>query len=212
MRRLLLAIGACVVLLIAGVVFLLGSGSKSDTPRTPGRAETPSSDGSTAPAVPSPETAAATAVAMTGGVATAGFISRRELIKSFSTPEFGPTLADRTSAQLDDLLLQFSQRKQSTADLRVVEQPLRTRVISQTPSEATAEVWSVLVVAVPGAPTATVTWRTVRLALRLVHDRWLVDSWDSTPGPTPMTGPDLPISPAGEVADRIGWNPVGVVS
>ena len=47
-------------------------------------------------------------------------------------------------------------------------------------------------------------WRTVTLDLELVDGRWLVDGWESEPGPTPMASPDVAVAPADDVAaDRL---------
>ena len=72
----------------------------------------------------------------------------------------------------------------------MVEQPVRFRTLSSTSTRASVAVWSVLVVAAPGAATARTIWRTVTLDLELVDGRWLVDAWESTPGPTPMASPE----------------------
>ena len=71
--------------------------------------------------------AAVAAVALTDDVARAGFISRRELIESFTTPSYGPTLADETSAAVTAMLLDLGERDVNPADLHVVEQPISAR-------------------------------------------------------------------------------------
>ena len=128
MRRAGIAIGVLLVLLVVGLIVSPFSAAEPETPR-PGRSVAPGSVHQAGEAVGEdpnpPEAAAVAAVAMTGEVATAGFISRRELIESFSTPRFGPELADRTSEQMTALLLEMSERDANPADLRVFEQPLR---------------------------------------------------------------------------------------
>lgn len=213
MRRPLIAIGALFVLLLGGLVVakvLGGDPSEAAKVAIPAAPEVP--DGSTTPrpALPSPEGAAVAAVAMTGDVARAGFISRRELIESFATPSFGPVLADDTSKQMTSLLLEFSERTANPADLQVTEQPVRVRVVSSTTTTASVDVWSILVVAVPTGATARAMWRTVTLDLVLIDGRWLVDGWKSVPGPTPMIGAESPISPASDVAAVLRWTAVGV--
>lgn len=123
---------------------------------------------------------------MTGDVARAGFISRRELIESFATPSFGPVLADDTSKQMTSLLLEFSERAANPADLQVTEQPVRVRVVSSTTTTASVDVWSVLVVAVPTGATARAMWRTVTLDLVLIGNRWLVDGLEVRARAMPM--------------------------
>lgn len=149
--------------------------------------------------------AAVAAVGLTDEVARAGFISRRELIESFTTSSFGPALADSTSEQLNALLLEFSERDADASQLQVTEQPLRVRTIVATTKTATVEVWSVLVIAPPTATTARALWRTVTLDMKLVDERWLVDGWKSVAGPTPLVGAESPISSATEVAAVLSW-------
>jgi hypothetical protein len=211
MRRIVMGIGVLAVLLVVGLIV---GGSRGgdvipsvDTSQ-PAERTTARGKAETIEVVPSPEEAAVAAVAMTGEVTRAGFISRRELIESFTTPAFGPVLAGETSAQMNSLLLEFSQREADPAGMQVVEQPLRVRVTAASATTATVEVWSVVVVALPGAPTARVMWRTVTLDMELVDGAWLVDGWTSSPGPAPMAGSESPISPASDVADVLGWTAV----
>ena len=210
MRRSGIAIGVLLALLVAGLIVLRFRGAEPETPH-PGEDAAPGSvqqAGETVGEDPNPpEAAAVAAVAMTGEVASAGFISRRELIESFSTPRFGPELADRTSEQMTALLLELSERDADLADLSVFEQPLRVLVKDASQTTATVDVWSVLVVAPPGAATARVMWRTVTVELVLVGQTWLVDGWGSTPGPTPMVGSESAISSADDIAEVLSWTP-----
>ncbi len=210
MRRIGIAIGVLLVLLLAGLIVSRFRGAEPETPH-PGEHAVPSSvqqAGETVGEDPNPpEAAAVAAVAMTGEVANAGFISRRELIESFSTPRFGPRLADRTSEQMTALLLEMSERDADPAGLRVFEQPLRVHAQDASQTTATVDVWSVLVVAPPGAATARVIWRTVTVELVLVGRTWLVDGWESTPGPTPTVGPETAISSAADIAEVLSWTP-----
>lgn len=210
MRRVAIAIGVLLVLLLAGLLVARFRGGEPEKARDSVSAapETVLYDGHVEGVVlNTPEAAAVAAVAMTGEVASAGFISRRELIESFTTPRFGPQLADQTSEQMTALLLELSERDADPADLRVFEQPLRVRVRTSTTNTATVDVWSVLVVAPPGAATARVMWRTVSIDLVLMGETWLVDGWESAPGPTPMVGSESPISSAADVAEVLGWSP-----
>lgn len=210
MRRVGIAIGVLVVLLVAGLIVSRFRGAEPETPHS-GEHASPGSvvqAGETVGEDPNPpEAAAVAAVAMTGEVASAGFISRRELIESFSTPRFGPELADRTSEQMTALLLEMSERDADPSNLRVFEQPLRVHVTDASQTTATVDVWSVLVVAPPGAATARAMWRTVTVELVRVGQTWLVDGWESTPGPTPMVGSESAISSAEDVAEVLGWTP-----
>lgn len=209
MRRTLIAIGALLALLLAGTIAtrMRGGGDVAVPQAAP---PGPSlSAAQTAPNAPTatPEQAASAAVALTGQIASAGFIERRELIESVATPRFGPQLAEETSGQITDLQLELSERDQDPADLQTFEQALRARVVSSDEAAATVDVWSVSVVAPPGAATARAMWRTVTIDLVLADGEWLVDGWTSTPGPTPMVGPESSISSSTDVAAVLGWAP-----
>jgi hypothetical protein len=152
--------------------------------------------------------AAVAAVGTTGDVATAGFISRRELIERFATPEFGSQLADMTSDQLRALASELGARDVDAASMSVVEQPI-TVATTSTANGARVEVYSVLVVAVPGMGPARQTWRTVTLDMVVRDGWWLVDGWESSPGPTPALAAEVTIDTADDVAARLGWKRVG---
>ncbi|TEX45726.1 MAG: hypothetical protein B7C54_11780 [Acidimicrobiales bacterium mtb01] len=150
--------------------------------------------------------AAVAAVALTDDVARAGFISRRELIESFTTPSYGPTLANETSEAVTAMLLDLGERDVDPADLHVVEQPISAR------AEASADgvrvsVWSVLIVAVPGTGPGRQVWRTVTLDMVKVGGRWLVDHWSSEPGPTPSPAAEAAFDDAKAFVEPLGWPP-----
>ena len=150
--------------------------------------------------------AAVAAVALTDDVARAGFISRRELIESFTTPSYGPTLADETSAAVTAMLLDLGERDVNPADLHVVEQPISARA-EVTASGVRVEVWSVLVVAVPGTGPGRQVWRTVTLDMVQSGRRWLVDRWSSVPGPTPSPAAEAAFDDAKAFVEPLGWPP-----
>jgi hypothetical protein len=154
-----------------------------------------------------PVAAAVKVVGLTGEVVRAGFISRRELIESFTTARFGPRLADETSDQVSSLLLALGATGINPSEVRVVEVPITARVIERSTASARVEVWSMMVVALAGSGPGRQAWRTVALDLVLVEDRWLVDGWSSRPGPTPAFAPEVPIASGGDVADVIDWGP-----
>lgn len=211
MSRFIVAVGVLVVVVLIGVVVTRpGSPERSD--RTAGdvglgqvepigtaRAESDDDIGD------DPQAAAVRAVALTGDVVTAGFISRRVMIDSFTTSRFGTELADATSSQVTALLLELGARDADSALLRVIEQPLSARTISQGPDRAVVDVWSMLVVAVPGAGPGRQVWRTVRVELVADELGWLVDGWTSTLGPTPALAPQATISEADAVLAVLEW-------
>lgn len=155
--------------------------------------------------LPDARNAAIAAVAMTDDVFRSGFISRRELIETFATDDFGSTLADQTSQQVTSLLLQLGERDVLPVDVSLVEQPITATVLDESSETASVEVWSVLVVAAEGAGPARQMWRTVTVDLELVEGSWLVDAWTSTLGPTPALSPEADLSGVGEVQAVVAW-------
>ena len=171
-----------------------------------GRSESESAQPNATQLVDDPVAVAADVVALTGEVVDAGPISRRELIESFTTADFGPILADTTAAQLSDLQLEFGVAGLSPADLRAIEVPVTARLVERVDHRARVEVWSVMAVSVERSGGARQVWRTVGVDLDLVDGEWLVDGWHSTLGPTPALAPEAPVSSAGDVADVLAWD------
>jgi hypothetical protein len=206
MKRLVIVVAALLAVVAVGIV-LTGSGGDGsrdvEVVSVPAVAE-PSIE-LVKSEVPSPERAAAEAVAMTGEVVTSGLITRRELIESFTTPAFGGELADLTSEQVTSMQLQLAGSGRNVSSLSVAEFPLRVRAVAAAGASATVEVWSVLVIASAGDPVARQAWRTVTVDLELVDDRWLVDGWASVDGPTPAGSPEGAIAPASEVVEQLSW-------
>ena len=148
MRRVMVVAGLTAVAVV-GLVLARSGGDASIGPvadSVPDAALGSDTD-STVAAGPSPEKAAADAVARTGEVVTAGLISRRELIESFTTVKFGGELADLTSQQVTSMQLSMSESGQARGGLSVAEFPLRARTVSHAGDSAVVEVWSVSVVA-----------------------------------------------------------------
>lgn len=149
--------------------------------------------------------AAVRAVALTDDVFEAGFISRRELIETFTTDSFGPVLADETSQQVTSLIFELGERDIVPSDLSIVEHPLTSNVVSVSGAEATVDVWSVFVIAAPDAGPARQVWRTVTVDLTSVDGEWLVDGWDSTLGPTPALAAESSVSESNDTIEVIDW-------
>ncbi len=82
----------------------------------------------------SPLAAAVRAVSLTDEVLAAGFISRRSLIESFSTDEFGGVLADVTSEQITNLLFELGERDADPTELKSIEQPITAQLVSESPN------------------------------------------------------------------------------
>jgi hypothetical protein len=207
MRRIALVLAALAAVVVVGVLVARAAGG-----RTTGAASGPVAPVAAATAMSEPDVigaraAAIHAVSLTGDVVRAGLISRRVLIESFSTPTFGPVLADRTSATVDAMLLELGERDVDTAQLQAREQPL-SATAEATGDAVGVRVWSVLVVVAPGAGPGRQLWRTVTLDMVNSGGRWLVDGWSSTPGPTPTPLPESSFDDAATLAGPLAWPPV----
>ena len=207
------------VMLVGAIVARAGSGDTGpDGTRSGSVAEpsasSPSATGPSTAVAPSAsideaQIAAVKVVGRTGEVVAARFISRRELIETFTTPSFGPTFADETGRAIDAMLIELGSREVDPADLVVREQPI-TSTASATSDGVDVRVWSVLIIAAPGTGPGRQVWRTVTLDM-VQHDGvWLVDGWASSPGPTPSPPAEGIVDSAETVAVPLSWNPVGV--
>jgi len=130
--------------------------------------------------------AAMSAVGMTGPVARAGFITRRDMIDQLATTRYKDTLASTSARQLDDLMGDLGSAGLVPADLLWAELALTARVVDATPRRARVDVWTVLVIGAPGVGVPRQAWRTVTVELAWERDDWRIDRWASEPGPTPV--------------------------
>lgn len=212
MRRAAVLAVALVGVATVGVLLTRGrsDGASSPTPTAP---PISGNDGSESPSavargidVEPARMAAVRAVALTDEVVRAGFISRRELIESFTTPTFGPTLAGATSESVNALLLELGKRDADVSTLTVLEQPI-TATSEPTPAGARVRVWSVLVIAAPGTGPGRQVWRTVSLDMVSIGGRWLVDGWTSTPGPSPAPPAEGAFDDATAFVEPLSWPP-----
>lgn len=149
--------------------------------------------------------AASAAVSVTGEIATAGFITRDDLITSIASADYAAELAAVSSRQLDELTMQLGQAGVAPTQLVWSELPLRSRVVSYNDDGSVVEVWSVLVVGVPehGAPRQV--WRTVSVRLVWEREDWRIDEWDAAAGPTPALAASSVVSSVDDVAAVLAW-------
>jgi hypothetical protein len=212
-RRLAVLAGVLLVVAVVGVLVVRGNAGKGSmlaatsplvAPVAADRHGPGSGPGAGENDVEPARASAVRAVALTDDVVRAGFISRRELIESFATADFGPTLADDTSAAVNAMLLELGERDVDPSTLAVVEQPI-TAAAESTDAGVRVRVWSVLVIAAPGTGPGRQAWRTVTLDMVDVDGRWLVDGWSSTPGPTPAPPPEGGFDDATGLAEPLGW-------
>ncbi|MGH9138765.1 MAG: hypothetical protein ACRD0G_17265 [Acidimicrobiales bacterium] len=153
--------------------------------------------------------AAMAAVSLTGKIATAGFITRSDIIGSIATSGYGPALASLSSAQLAELSVELGDAGVSPAELVWSEIPLTARVTSVDEHRAVVEVWAVLVVGVPGVGAPRQAWRTVTVELAWERADWRIDGWDTHPGPTPALAADSVVSSVEDIAEVARWPPAG---
>lgn len=221
MRRTVVVVMAVAALV---AVMALRSCAPSDT------SEPTDADRSRAPAVPPPDevgprgtergvpvgwsrdrhgarVAAVSAVAMTGEIARAGFITRSDMIVVLASSRFGPTLAQESSSQLDELFGDLATEDVAPSSVLFQELPLTAEVLHADAERAEVAVWAVVVVGVPehGAPRQL--WRTVTVDLVWEHDDWRVDGWTTAAGPTPALATNAPIATVEDLATVTAWPP-----
>lgn len=151
------------------------------------------------------QSAAVAAVSVTGDIATAGFITRDDLIESIASSGFATDLAALSSRQLDELSIQLGEAGVAPSQLVWSEIPLRARTESANDQSAVVEVWSVLVVGVPGVGAPRQVWRTVTVQLVWERDDWRIDGWDASAGPTPALASAAEVSSVEEIATILTW-------
>ncbi|MFT3851997.1 MAG: hypothetical protein QM733_04560 [Ilumatobacteraceae bacterium] len=160
-------------------------------------------------AVAAARRAGVAAVARTAEVFAAGFVTRRDLIAELATKRFAPTLADRTSQQVTDLLFGLRQETGREIDVSLVTQPMTATASLQSDGRVSVDVWTVAVYAASGSTTAPEQWLTVHLTMAWESSRWLVDDWQATVGPSPMPPSDGTFASAAEVAKVVAWPTAG---
>lgn len=153
--------------------------------------------------------AASAAVSITGEIATAGFITRDDRIASIASARYADELAAVSSRQLDELSVELGQAGITPSQLVWSELPLRERIVSYGDAAAVVEVWSVLVVGVPGHGAPRQVWRTVSLGLVWEREDWRIDAWDAVDGPTPALAAASVVSTVDDVADALAWPAAG---
>lgn len=149
--------------------------------------------------------AAISAVRLTGDIARAGFISRDDMIETLATTRYRPTLAADSAEQLGEMTGELVDAGVTPATLVFSELPLTARVVSAGDTRCRVEVWSVLVVAVPGSGAPRQAWRTVTVDLAWEKGDWRIDGWTARPGPTPALAMDAPIASVDELVEVAGW-------
>lgn len=212
-RRSIVIAGVLVVALVGSL--LLRSRASSSGERAPGAAQVEQS-AAPAPSVPvGPDprdavVAAEDVIRLTGEIATAGFITRGDLIRSIATDEFGNELAAVSSGQLAEMTETLGAASVAPADLVWVEYPLASCLVRASGTEAVVDVWSVLVVGVPDVGAPRQVWRTVTMTMRWERDAWLVDGWSVTAGPTPALAATSAVSSVADVEVVAGWDLAGI--
>ncbi len=149
--------------------------------------------------------AAVNAVSVTGEIATAGFITRGDLIESIASADYASELAAMSSRQLDELAFELGEAGIAPSQLVWSEVPLRARVVTAGRDHSVVDVWSVLVVGVPGHGAPRQVWRTVTVELIWERDDWRIDGWDTDAGPTPALAAQAEVSAVEDLASVLAW-------
>jgi hypothetical protein len=149
--------------------------------------------------------AAVAAVSATSEIATAGFITRDDLIESIASADYASELAAMSSRQLDELSLELGEAGIAPSQLMWSEIPLRARVVTADRDHSVVDVWSVLVVGVPGHGGPRQIWRTVTVELIWERSDWRIDGWDADAGPTPALAAPAEVSAVEDVAGVLAW-------
>ncbi len=212
MRRISIVVAVLIIVVVIGLLMSRsGRGTSSGLPATATLAQRSdtleSSSGHLAVAVDDIEaarTAAVEAVALTGEVVDAGLISRRDLVESIATPDYGPVLADETSLAVEAMLTELGARHVDRAGMRVSEFPL-TAAATPEAGDVRVRVWSVLVIAAPGVGPGRQVWRTVNVLMKSVAGRWLVADWVSTFGPTPAPAVEVGFDDPAALGAPMSW-------
>jgi len=149
--------------------------------------------------------AALAAVSLTGEIATAGFITRSDIIGSIATSGYGSALASLSSAQLAKMSVELGGVGVSPGELVWSEIPLTARILSVDERRAVVEVWAVLVVGVPRLGAPRQAWRTVTVEVAWERGDWRLDGWETRPGPTPALAATSVVSSVEAVAEVLSW-------
>ncbi|MFZ6003055.1 MAG: hypothetical protein ACOYXM_03910 [Actinomycetota bacterium] len=151
--------------------------------------------------------AAMAAVSVSGDIATAGFITRDDLIESIASSDYASELAALSSRQLGELSIELGEAGIAPSQLLWSEIPLRARTVSADDRSALVDVWSVLVVGVPGVGAPRQVWRTVTVGLVWERDDWRISGWNASAGPTPALASAAEVSSVDEIAAVVAWPP-----
>ena len=162
--------------------------------------------------VPSATAAAAAAVRSSGAVATAGPLTRRDLVLAMATDEYGPRLEDAVNRDIDELVVGLGERGLGPGDLLWAEYPLTATATLDGHGRADVRVWSVLVIGVEGGSVARQLWRTSDITLDWDGDTWRVADWTTTAGPSPALSGEADVATVAAVDTTTRWDAVGVGS
>lgn len=145
-------------------------------------------------------------VALTGDIAHAGPLARRDMVIQLASNRYGPTLVDTTDHQISELLDALGQADIDPTRLVWLESPLTARIQPvATSTTVRVEVWSLLVAGAPDTGAPRQAWRTVTITLVWEDHDWKIDSWSVRPGPTPALAPETAISALAHLSGPARW-------
>ncbi len=148
-------------------------------------------------------------VRSTGEAAVAGPLTRRDVLLSIATEEYGPQLVESVNRDLDDLLAALGERGLTSEDLLWAEFPLTVSATLDRDGHANVQVWSVLVLGVDGGSVARQLWRTSNLILEADRNTWKVAGWTTTTGPSPVLSGEADVATVAAVDEKAGWTRAG---
>lgn len=155
--------------------------------------------------------AAISAVAVTGEIARAGFITRSDMLSELASDRYAPTLAAESGRQLTAMLAEVEARGVARQSVLFRELPLTARVVNVDTTTAQVEVWSVLIAAAPGGGAPRQAWRTVAVELVWERDDWRIDGWTASAGPTPALASSAAVDDIDRLAGVLAWPTVGAL-
>ena len=153
--------------------------------------------------------AAISAVRLTGDIASAGFITRSDMVRSLASVRYGPILDAQSAAQLAEMSGALATGDVTVQSVMVSELPLTAQVVHSDELSARVEVWAVAVIAVAEVGAPRQVWRTVTVDLVWEHGDWRVDGWTARSGPTPALAVHAPVATVEDVAQVVSWPSVG---
>jgi hypothetical protein len=198
-RRILIGVAVTAALTAGAALLSATRPSSHDTPPTVGRADradapttvsTPTDGDGSGAFAQDRDGAASAAVAYAGASQRWLYLPDaeiREAVAGVATPDGAEELAEEVVA---DVTTARERLGVSPGRVWWLVRPLAWNVERYSPAKAQVSVWTVTVLSAVEVATPQAEWMTVSIDLAWVEGGWRVEDIRSTPGPTPMTGPN----------------------